>query len=373
MPVNFGQLAQIGAPQVVANLSSYPVQPDQSSQLINGLMSGAKNAQDMQLGQQQLALGEQTQKLNEMRIKEAQQAMVDKDALRGLPPDQYEAALIAQGKQQEALEYKRTNALYQNALLDNKSSLLDLNKKQREKVDRDNTINMTVFHNVLQETDPIKQQAMFKQYKAVLSKAYPDLVMPDEFNDNTARSVLRMNEVIQGSIKQEASKDLSDIKQTEVYLENLRQNKEKMKKEGRPTDDIDRQINGVLSKLDDLYKKQKETPGAKDPLVRLQEDRRALEDKVANGTATEQDKRDLMDINNKINKDSSKGVLGKVGDAVGNVVEGIGNMLTRKPSANTSSIPQGRVEVIAPDGTVGHIPANQLNDALKSGYKQAGK
>lgn len=39
------------------------------------------------------------------------------------------------------------------------------------------------------------------------------------------------------------------------------------------------------------------------------------------------------------------------------------------PKAATA-IPEGRVAVIAPDGTVGHIPASQLGEALKSGYKQ---
>lgn len=35
-----------------------------------------------------------------------------------------------------------------------------------------------------------------------------------------------------------------------------------------------------------------------------------------------------------------------------------------------SQIPQGRVEVIAKDGTIGHVPSNQLAQAIKSGYKR---
>ncbi len=40
-------------------------------------------------------------------------------------------------------------------------------------------------------------------------------------------------------------------------------------------------------------------------------------------------------------------------------------------SPSTSpSIPQGRVLVKSPDGKMGHIPADQLQDAMKSGYSQ---
>jgi len=35
-----------------------------------------------------------------------------------------------------------------------------------------------------------------------------------------------------------------------------------------------------------------------------------------------------------------------------------------------SAIPEGRITVVGPDGTVGHIPKSQLQQALKQGYKQ---
>jgi len=42
----------------------------------------------------------------------------------------------------------------------------------------------------------------------------------------------------------------------------------------------------------------------------------------------------------------------------------------KQKAAAASSIPTGRVEVIGPDGRVGHIPASQLAEAEKQGYKR---
>lgn len=41
-----------------------------------------------------------------------------------------------------------------------------------------------------------------------------------------------------------------------------------------------------------------------------------------------------------------------------------------KSDVQKSNIPEGRVEVVSPDGKVGHIPAEQLQEAIKAGYKQ---
>lgn len=42
----------------------------------------------------------------------------------------------------------------------------------------------------------------------------------------------------------------------------------------------------------------------------------------------------------------------------------------KSPTIGTTKLPTGRVRVIAPDGRIGNIPAAQLDEALKSGYRQ---
>lgn len=90
-----------------------------------------------------------------------------------------------------------------------------------------------------------------------------------------------------------------------------------------------------------------------------------------------------------------QGIMGAIqnkvmGAAPGGIMGTIGNMFTGNGQPGTagqgapvvaptaapiappaaSALPQGRITVKSPDGTIGHIPAAQLQDALKAGYSQ---
>jgi Mrp family chromosome partitioning ATPase len=58
-------------------------------------------------------------------------------------------------------------------------------------------------------------------------------------------------------------------------------------------------------------------------------------------------------------------------NAIGNAASSIGDKINNLgKDTTTPSIPDGRVQVKAPDGTIGHIPQDQLKDALDQGYSE---
>ncbi len=69
-------------------------------------------------------------------------------------------------------------------------------------------------------------------------------------------------------------------------------------------------------------------------------------------------------------------VMGSPNGSPGGIMSNLSNIFSAPQAAPQQAapaapaIPQGRVTVKAPDGTVGHIPADQLQEALKAGYTQ---
>jgi membrane carboxypeptidase/penicillin-binding protein len=43
----------------------------------------------------------------------------------------------------------------------------------------------------------------------------------------------------------------------------------------------------------------------------------------------------------------------------------------KKPAKKSSKVPEGKILVISPDGKKGYIPQEQLDDAIKAGYKKS--
>ncbi len=61
----------------------------------------------------------------------------------------------------------------------------------------------------------------------------------------------------------------------------------------------------------------------------------------------------------------------KIAKNLGRAQFALSKYLPENPmAAKGSSIPKGRVLVVNPDGTEGHIPESQLSEALKSGFKR---
>lgn len=229
--INWGQLSPIAAPQVVAQLPSVAPQPsagDYAGAGISGLMQGIQQGQAI--------------KMNGLQIQQAEQQMQDQQELRGAgTPDKWMAVLAKQGRFDDILKYQTQQELYQGALLNNKSSLLDLNQKEREKADRDNVINVQVMGQVSQLPPEQRQQA-YQQYRTDLMQKYPDIVMPEEFNENSFASVMRTNEVYQATVQQESTEKVKTLIQLQQLRHNLNETKQKYIAEKKPTDEIDLQL-----------------------------------------------------------------------------------------------------------------------------------
>lgn len=238
---NYNLLQAIQPPQVVGQLPQ--VDPNQSMNTFsNGLMSGILQGQQMQS--------------NGMTLQKQKQDIADQQALRNAKTDdQWLQTLQSQGKFDDALKYKTYQLQYQNQLLQNKTSVIDLNDKERHKADRDNTINVAVMGQVSQEKDPIKQQELYQKYYTDLKKQYPDLVMPTKFNADSFASVMRTNQVIQATQVKAATDSVATLTQLENRLDNLIATKAQYEKNGTPTARINEQIQNTQN----LIKKNTET------------------------------------------------------------------------------------------------------------------
>ena len=358
-------LQPIQAPQVVGSIPAVP--PSQSgNSLASGLMQGIAQGQN-------IGLNKQAAQLNAMKLQQAQQAQADDTALRQAAPqgsDAYLKALVNQGKMQEAQQYQSSQLLYQNALLQNKTSVLDLNDKEHKAADTNNVRNVTVFSRVSQ-LPAEQQETTYQKYRADLLKQYPDAVMPDHFTPDTFASVMRTNDVITNSKQIQATESVKTMTQLQALRDNLTLNKAQYEKAGRPTDGIDKAIKEVQSKLDREVGLQNQAAITPNDLQKNQDRRSMLKDKIDNGTATANDKQAYDELNKVIKKETDKGGLGGIIDSISNTVTGAKNaIMNGLGGAPTAAIPAGRITVQAPDGTVGHIPAAQLNEAMKAGYKQ---
>jgi hypothetical protein len=224
---NYNLLQAIQPPQVVGQLPA--VDPNRSQNtFIEGALSGVLQGQQMQS--------------NNMTLQKQRQEMADQQALRNAKTeDAWLNTLQSQGKHDEALKYKTYQLQYQNQLLQNKSSMMDLNQKERDKADRDNAINVTVMSQVSQ-LPPDQQESTYQKYRNDLTKKYPDMVMPEQFNAETFASVMRTNQVMQVNHVEESTEKVKTLTQLETRLDNLQATKAQYEKTGRPTGRIQDQI-----------------------------------------------------------------------------------------------------------------------------------
>lgn len=225
--INWGQMSPIQPPSVIAQL---PQQPNQMDQFAGGLLSGIQQGQQIQSNN--LALGKQRQEI-------ADNEALRKAAVEG--GDKWMQTLISQGKVDDAMQYQVHQQQYQNAILQNKASVIDLDTKERAKADRDNSINVAIMGAVSQ-LPPEQREAAFLQYKTDMQKQYPGLVMPDKFDANSMASVMRVNEVIQSQQTAEATEKVKTLTQLQNQRDILTKAKQVAIQAGKPTEEIDRKL-----------------------------------------------------------------------------------------------------------------------------------
>lgn len=239
MPVNFGQLAGIPAPQVIATL---PQQPNnQADTLAGGLMSGLLQGQQMT---DNATVGQ----LHKLQLGQAQQEVQDQQSLRGLTGDKYADQLIKTGNADKALSYMNSQAVYQNTLLQGKANFLDLSVKQQAIADRDNSIAVKVMDTVSQ-LPPEQAAATYAKYKTDVEKQYPGLKLPEKFDADTFASVMRTHEVIQSQIQTQQTTEIATIAQARAGLEKAQREKAIAQQRGQPTGNIDAEIAAYQDKL----------------------------------------------------------------------------------------------------------------------------
>lgn len=261
MAVNYGLLQAIQPPQQIATL---PVTPSQGDNIMGGIMQGLDQGQIMQAralqmqqtkqqmeqsrqlfpGQQQIQ--QQTIQQNQMMNQQKAQEMQDQADLRAASaagPDAYLEYLM-KTDQNAAVVYQSNQMDYQNKLLQNKGNILTLNEKEREKADRDNSINVAVMNQVSQMPPQLADQE-YQKYRADLLKKYPDLVMPEKFDADSFASVMRTNQIMQAQQQEQATEKVSTLTQLQKQRENLEANKRQLEESGRPTAEINRKINEV--------------------------------------------------------------------------------------------------------------------------------
>lgn len=203
-----------------------------------GVLSGIAQGQGIQQNAQAI-------EMNKMRIDQAKQAMADEQALRGAGTgDKYMEILKSQGRFNDALTYQKSQLDYQNALLNNKASILKLNDVERARADRDNTINVAIMGQVSQ-LPPEQQQQAYQQYRSDMLKQYPDMTIPEQFNENSFASVMRTNEIINKTQTVEATEKVKTLDQLQQRREQLERIKIQKENKGQDTKNVDRALNEV--------------------------------------------------------------------------------------------------------------------------------
>jgi len=258
MAIQWGQLSPIAPPSVVANLPQQ--QNNQADTLAGGIMSGLAQGQQMQMNAQQM-------QCNDMTIQRQQQQMQDEQQLRQSGSgDKYLEVLKSQGKFDEAQKYQVYQEEYQGHLLRNKSSVLDLNAKERDKADRDNSINVAVMDKVSQVQDPVMQQQQYKQIRQDMTKKYPDLVMPEEFSAQTFGSVMRTNEIMQQTQSVQLESKVATLQQLQSMRDTLRNKKSQLEAQGKPTESITEKLGDVQDQIN-THKSNKQTTVSQDDTI----------------------------------------------------------------------------------------------------------
>lgn len=352
MAVNFGILSQIAEPKVVANL---PQQPNQMDSLATGVMSGLAQGQQLQLGAQQ-------KELNNLKLQEARQGMADQQQLRqagSKGEDVWLNTLVSQGKLDEAKAYQIKQLQYQRELLNNKSSLLDLNEKEAGAADKANIINVKIVDAVSQMPED-QQYSAAQKYILDAKKQYPDLKdkIINNFDSDTFASVMRTNELIQSTKQARDTNDVATLKQLQTMRDQLNAAKQQMVAQNRPTQGIDQQIKEVNNQIA-ANAKQNENPSdiqkKVDYITQLKQN--------VDGAATDEEKKkaqDQLDLAmSQLKQDQSLWgqIKGKVADIIGTAA-----------NALTPSVPKGRVVVQDAKGNHFTVPSDQAEEAQKQGY-----
>lgn len=478
---NFGLLQAIQPPQQIATLPS--VAP-RSDNILGGIMQGLDQGQAMQAralqmeqtrqqmdqsrqlfpGQQQIQ--QQTIQQNQMMNQQKAQEMQDQADLRQAAqagPDVY-LNHLQKIDPNAAVQYQANQMQYQNAILQNKSSTIDLNKKERDKADRDNAINVAVMNQVSQMPPQLADQE-YQKYRADLIKKYPDIVMPEKFDADSFASVMRTNQVMQAQVSEQATDKVATLTQLQKQRDNLETNRKQLKDTGRPTDEIDRKISEVnqlinthikntqtvdnqgadlAAKLNDvdiatlktLHTASDSAPSIASATDKALEilDRPGMTQKIGpiiDITKINQLSPDVQELGSVLNQlalvakamnnmpsntfsEADRNFVAKIAGTTSFNMSSLKSTLTRmntlakqateltyktedkirsrapgyeewkktnpgpdlspwESKAPKSNIPDGRVMVKDKNGNVGHIPKEQLDEAIKAGYTQVGQ
>lgn len=128
-----------------------------------------------------------------------------------------------------------------------------------------------------------------------------------------------------------------------------------------------------LNSLELAYQSKTGGPEVKAAYVAVQEFKTALTNlMVRNGMTTDAARArsdEIMSMN--FSLDQAQAVVDQAKISSGAVIDALHKAKKDIAGEESGSTPDGRISVISPDGIEGHIPEDQLDEALKAGYKRA--
>lgn len=392
MAVNFGLLQPIQPPQIVGSVPAVPAQPGIGAAM-GGLMEGLSQGQQMQLNQKKMRDMDQQYEFNQQNnptVLKQNQTNLERSKV-GLAGDKIDLKTKQQAydyAQQKLTAGKQSENAYLSVLNpDDRINYLNQKAQYQQQVTKASQGKIENSYLIMDSIGVANSAAMQYQDPAQREKAYqtvkqtlpPDVqkYMSPHFDPqfapiaissaNEAQSAYLISRF--GSKGQTTDKTTNDIKNAQRIAE------------------LSAKPNRSPQETVELQTLQQAMPNNAEKTTSTESQKDAQRYAVLknNHNKTPQEQTEMQVLEGKLIK--SPGLFESLKQAGSNFLFGespanpeaqtapsssVPNAQTQAPNSPVAppQIPAGRIAVQAPDGTIGHIPAAQLNDALKSGYKQ---